>query len=267
MDPARFTRVDDTTWRIERQGAMRVPAIIYADEKLVRDMDDKVYEQAANVTMLPGIVQAAYAMPDAHWGYGFPIGGVAAFDPEEGVLSAGGAGFDISCGVRTMLTGLKIGDVRLVQKSLADSLFRQIPAGVGSTSAIVLDAAEMDAMLTGGARWAVERGWGDSRDLSASRSAARWPAPRPSSFRSAQGSASAARWARSDQGTITSKCRPSQRFSTPNSRRRAAGTDWRQHGDELVHSGRRGDSRAEGLLLGVPWSRPRHVAPRGAQAV
>lgn len=165
MDPARFTRVDDTTWRIERQGAMRVPAIIYADEKLVRDMDDKVYEQAANVTMLPGIVQAAYAMPDAHWGYGFPIGGVAAFDPEEGVLSAGGAGFDISCGVRTMLTGLKIADVRLVQKSLADSLFRQIPAGVGSTSAIVLDAAEMDAMLTGGARWAVERGWGDSRDL------------------------------------------------------------------------------------------------------
>jgi tRNA-splicing ligase RtcB (3'-phosphate/5'-hydroxy nucleic acid ligase) len=142
-----------------------VPAIIYADEKLIRDMDDKVYEQAANVTMLPGIVQAAYAMPDAHWGYGFPIGGVAAFDPEEGVLSAGGVGFDISCGVRTMLTGLKIADVRLVQKSLADSLFRQIPAGVGSTSAIVLDAAEMDAMLTGGARWAVERGWGDSRDL------------------------------------------------------------------------------------------------------
>src|SRR6185437_400473 len=165
MDPARFTRVDDTTWRIERQGAMRVPAIIYADEKLVRDRDDKVYEQAANVTMLPGIVQAAYATPDAHWGYGFPIGGVAAFDPEEGVLSAGGVGFDISCGVRTMLTALKIADVRLVQKSLADSLFQQIPAGVGSTSAITLDDAEMDAMLTGGARWAVERGWGDSRDL------------------------------------------------------------------------------------------------------
>ena len=91
-------------------------------------------------------------MPDAHWGYGFPIGGVAAFDPEEGVLSAGGVGFDISCGVRTMLTGLKIADVRLVQKSLADSLFQQIPAGVGSTSAITLDDAEMDAMLTGGAR-------------------------------------------------------------------------------------------------------------------
>jgi len=165
MDPARFTRVDDTTWRIESQGAMRVPAIIYADENLLRGMDDKVFEQAVNVTMLPGIVQTSYAMPDAHWGYGFPIGGVAAFDPKEGVVCAGGVGFDISCGVRTMLTGLKIADVRLVQKSLADSLFRQIPAGVGSTSAIVLDAAEMDAMLTGGARWAVERGWGQPRDL------------------------------------------------------------------------------------------------------
>ena len=74
MDPARFTRVDDTTWRVEPHGTMRVPAIIYADEKLIRDMDDKVYEQAVNVAMLPGIVQASYAMPDAHWGYGFPIG-------------------------------------------------------------------------------------------------------------------------------------------------------------------------------------------------
>jgi tRNA-splicing ligase RtcB (3'-phosphate/5'-hydroxy nucleic acid ligase) len=166
MDPARFTRVDETTWRIEPHGAMRVPAIIYADEKLIRDMDDKVYDQAANVAMLPGIVQASYAMPDAHWGYGFPIGGVAAFDPDEGgVVSAGGVGFDISCGVRTMLTGLKVADILPVQKSLADSLYRQIPAGVGSTGAITLDAIEMDAMLTGGASWAVERGWGEVRDL------------------------------------------------------------------------------------------------------
>jgi len=145
---------------------MRVPAIIYADEALIRDMDDKVYEQAVNVAMLPGIVRASYAMPDAHWGYGFPIGGVAAFDPDEGgVVSAGGVGFDISCGVRTMLTGLKVADILPVQKSLADSLYRQIPAGVGSTGAITLDQAEMDAMLSGGARWAVERGWGDARDL------------------------------------------------------------------------------------------------------
>jgi len=166
MDPARFTRVDETTWRIEPTGPMRVPAIIYADENLIRDMDDKVYEQAVNVAMLPGIVQACYAMPDAHWGYGFPIGGVAAFDADEGgVISAGGVGFDISCGVRTMLTGLKVKDIRPVQKQIADSLFRQIPAGVGSTGAITLDAIDMEAMLSGGAGWAVERGWGEARDL------------------------------------------------------------------------------------------------------
>ena len=140
MDPARLTRIDENAWRIEPHGAMRVPAIIYADENLIRDMDDKVYEQAANVAMLPGIVQASYVMPDAHWGYGFPIGGVAAFDADQGgVVSAGGVGFDISCGVRTMLTGLKVADILHVQKDLANSLFRQIPAGVGSTGKIALD--------------------------------------------------------------------------------------------------------------------------------
>ena len=166
MDPARFTRVDPTTWRVEPTGAMRVPVIIYADENLIRDMDDKVFEQAVNVARLPGIVQASYVMPDAHWGYGFPIGGVAAFDPEHGgVISAGGVGFDISCGVRTMLTGLSVAEVLPVQKQLADSLFRQIPAGVGSESSIALDTAEMDAMLARGAHWAVARGWGEMRDF------------------------------------------------------------------------------------------------------
>src|SRR5665647_670473 len=112
MDPARFTRMDETTWRVEPHGAMRVPAIIYADEQLIRAMDDKVYDQATNVATLPGIVQASYAMPDAHWGYGFPIGGVAAFDPDHGgVISAGGVGFDISCGVRLLRTGLKDADL------------------------------------------------------------------------------------------------------------------------------------------------------------
>lgn len=166
MDPARFTRLDAMTWRLEPRGAMRVPAVIYADEALIRGMDDKVGEQAINVATLPGIVQASYVMPDARWGYGFPIGGVAAFDPNQGgVVSAGGVGFDISCGVRTMLTGLSVADVLPAQKAIADSLFRQIPAGVGSTGAITLDTDEMDAMLTGGARWAVERGFGEVRDL------------------------------------------------------------------------------------------------------
>ncbi|MGO9006700.1 MAG: RtcB family protein [Beijerinckiaceae bacterium] len=166
MDPSRFTRVDAMTWRIEPYGAMRVPAIIYADEDLIRDMDDKVYEQATNVATLPGIVRASYAMPDAHWGYGFPIGGVAAFDAAQGgVVSAGGVGFDISCGVRTMLTGLSVADIVPVQTALAESLFRQIPAGLGSKGAITLDGAEMDAMLAGGAQWAIGRGWGEARDL------------------------------------------------------------------------------------------------------
>ncbi len=166
MDLTRLAQVDSTTWRIEPHGAMRVPVIIYADESLIRDIDDKVYEQASNVAALPGIVRASYAMPDAHWGYGFPIGGVAAFDPNEGgVVSAGGVGFDISCGVRTMLTGLPVANVLAEQRPLADELFRAIPAGVGSKGSISLDVAQMDAMLAGGARWAVEQGWGETRDL------------------------------------------------------------------------------------------------------
>ena len=152
MDLNLFKRRDDYAWEIPAQGAMRVPAVIYADEALLRAMDHKVYEQAVNVATLPGIVSAAYAMPDAHWGYGFPIGGVAAFDPEDGgVVSAGGVGFDISCGVRTLLTGLHIEDIGKVKVRLADALYRAIPAGMGSTGAIRLDAREMDAMLRGGA--------------------------------------------------------------------------------------------------------------------
>jgi tRNA-splicing ligase RtcB (3'-phosphate/5'-hydroxy nucleic acid ligase) len=98
-------------WRIDPFGKMRVPAIVYGTNDLIHHMDDKVYEQITNVATLPGIEKAAYAMPDAHWGYGFPIGGVALFDPQHGgVVSAGGVGFDISCGVRTLTTGLTVDD-------------------------------------------------------------------------------------------------------------------------------------------------------------
>ncbi len=115
---------------------------------------------------IPGIVRASYAMPDAHWGYGFPIGGVAAFDPEAGgVVSAGGVGFDVSCGVRTHLTGLRRDQIASVQQELADALYAHVPAGVGSKGGIELDPQEMTAMLTGGAKWAVERGWGRAEDL------------------------------------------------------------------------------------------------------
>ena len=213
MDPARFTRVDDTTWRVEPSGTMRVPAIIYADENLIQDMDDKVLEQAANVARLPGIVQACYVMPDAHWGYGFPIGGVAAFDPDHGgVISAGGVGFDISCGVRTMLTGLKAADIVPVQKQLADLLFRQIPAGVGSESAIALDAAEMDAMLAEGAHWAVRAAGARRVTSNGSRSRAGWPAPGPIASPTAPRNASAAKWERSAPAITISRSRRWPRF-------------------------------------------------------
>jgi tRNA-splicing ligase RtcB len=143
-----------------------VPAVLYATADLIADMDDKVYEQLCNVATLPGIVGAACAMPDAHWGYGFPIGGVAAFDPREGgVISAGGVGFDISCGVRTLLSGLTRSDVESTKEKLADALAARIPAGVGSTGALHLDDAEMENMLLGGAGWAVKRGYGTEADL------------------------------------------------------------------------------------------------------
>jgi len=158
-------KVSDYCWRIERQGEMRVPAILYASEALMRDMDDKVREQVVNVTTLPGIVTAAYAMPDAHWGYGFPIGGVAAFDPEDGVVSGGGVGFDISCGVRTLHTGLQRPDIMAVQEKLADRLYERIPAGLGSTGSIRLSIARLDDMLRGGAVWAVDNGYGTAADL------------------------------------------------------------------------------------------------------
>jgi tRNA-splicing ligase RtcB len=166
MDTTGLIRHGECDWEIPARGAMHVPVRIFASEALVRAMDDKVREQAVNVATLPGIVGASYVMPDAHWGYGFPIGGVAAFDAERGgVVSAGGVGFDVSCGVRCLHTGLTRDDVMPVQKKLADALYAGIPAGVGSTGAIRLNAAEMDAMLAGGAKWAVAQGWGLEADL------------------------------------------------------------------------------------------------------
>jgi tRNA-splicing ligase RtcB len=166
MDIRQFKRVSDYEWQIPRVGAMRVPGVLYADGPLVQDMDQKVFEQMVNVATLPGIVKASFAMPDAHWGYGFPIGGVAAFDPHEGgVVSAGGVGFDISCGVRNLRTGLTAEQILEAREPLANELYRRVPAGVGSTGTIRLNAKEMDAMLVGGAGWAVSCGWGLPEDL------------------------------------------------------------------------------------------------------
>lgn len=166
MDTTQLHRVSDFEWHIEPRGHMRVPGVIYASRALIEAMDDKVAEQVSNVAALPGIVQASYAMPDAHWGYGFAIGGVAAFDPDQGgVVSAGGVGFDISCGVRALHTGLRREVIAAQPERLADALYAAIPAGLGSTGGIRLNDTEMDAMLTGGARWAVANGWGEPGDL------------------------------------------------------------------------------------------------------
>jgi tRNA-splicing ligase RtcB len=166
MDTTNLIRHSECDWEIPASGRMNVPVRLFASEALVRAMDDKVREQAVNVATLPGIVGASYVMPDAHWGYGFPIGGVAAFDAERGgVVSAGGVGFDVSCGVRCLHTGLTRDDLMPVQKKLADALYAGIPAGVGSTGAIRLNAKAMDDMLAGGATWAVAQGWGTAADL------------------------------------------------------------------------------------------------------
>lgn len=166
MDIGLLERKSDWEWHIAAADGMHVPGVLYADEPLVRDMDHKVYEQVANVARLPGIVKASYAMPDAHWGYGFPIGGVAAFDADaDGVISAGGVGFDISCGVRSLTTGLRRDEIEARKVDLAEALFATIPAGLGSRGRIRLSDAEIDRMLAGGAEWAVKSGWGEKADL------------------------------------------------------------------------------------------------------
>ena len=166
MDTSLFKRNSKYEWWIEPFGKMKVPGVIFASEELILDMDHKVYEQVTNVACLPGIQKASYAMPDAHWGYGFPIGGVAAFDPKEGgVISAGGVGFDISCGVRTMHTGLRAKEVHQAKQKLVDALYAKVPAGVGSRGHLRLSGSEMDDMLSGGAQWAVKRGYGSKEDL------------------------------------------------------------------------------------------------------
>ena len=166
METRSFKKISDYQWQIEPFGKMRVPIIIYADKTLIEQMDEKVRQQAINVASLPGIVDACHVMPDAHWGYGFPIGGVAAFDADSGgVISAGGVGFDISCGVRMLRTQLTIDDIQSVKTQLAAQLARDIPAGVGSRGKLHLNATSMDDMLAGGASWAVDNGYGTKSDL------------------------------------------------------------------------------------------------------
>src|SRR5438034_3827 len=175
----RVERIDEYRWRVPREGGMRTEGLIFADAELMRDLEgDQSVQQVANVAHLPGIVGPAIAMPDIHWGYGFPIGGVAAFDEEEGVVSPGGVGYDINCGVRLLVAPLGIADVRPRLAQLVDTLFATIPSGVGaSRSDVKLGRRDLERVLSQGARWAVEQGYG----VRASRRNARRSAARASS--------------------------------------------------------------------------------------
>ena len=160
--------MDDYRWMIPPQGGMRVPGIIYSSQALFKKMgSDESPRQVANVAYLPGIVKYSLAMPDVHWGYGFPIGGVAAFDPAEGVISPGGVGYDINCGCRLMATKLHHEDVKAHLEALVISLYRNIPSGVGSKSQLKLSPKDERSVLENGARWAVANGYGTQSDLDA----------------------------------------------------------------------------------------------------
>ncbi len=166
MELRSLSRRNEYEWEIPKQGCMNVPGRIFATKELIEEMDEKVREQISNVACLPGIQKAAVAMPDAHWGYGFPIGGVGAFDPEEnGVICMGGIGFDISCGVRTMRTGLHVDEVKPGIERLVEELYRRVPAGLGSKGKLHLSMQGIDEVLLGGAVWAVEKGYGYEEDL------------------------------------------------------------------------------------------------------
>ena len=167
MDLTRLSAIDPWSWSVPRAaGESRHEVRLYGSRELLETMDDKVLEQIRNVARLPGLVGAAMTMPDAHWGYGFPIGGVAAFDPDlGGIVSAGGVGFDISCGIRCLRSDLTLRDIAPHATRLADGLQRDIPAGVGEGGRIRLDVAQLERVLAGGAQWAVEQGYGEASDL------------------------------------------------------------------------------------------------------
>jgi len=177
----KLERIDDWRWRLPRTGEMRTEGLVFASAAQVADLEsDQSLAQVANVACLPGIVGPSIAMPDIHWGYGFPIGGVAAFDPREGVISPGGVGYDINCGVRLLEVPLSVHDVRPRLVELAEELFRSIPSGVGSSrSDLRLADRELDRVLAGGAERAVEMGFGRAEDLWAIEAGGRLPEADP----------------------------------------------------------------------------------------
>jgi tRNA-splicing ligase RtcB len=160
-------QIDQCRWRIPREGAMRTDGLVFASRAMMEVLQkEQALEQVRNVATLPGIVGPSLAMPDIHWGYGFPIGGVAAFDPDQGVVSPGGVGYDINCGVRLLRSDLEVQQIRPHLHQLADALFRNVPSGVGSHRRdLKLSVAEERKVLQQGARWVVSRGMGSEQDL------------------------------------------------------------------------------------------------------
>lgn len=163
-----MNKIDEFRYEIPRsfKPCMSTSAVIFADDKMIQSVkDDNAPEQAANVACLPGIVGKSLAMPDIHWGYGFPIGGVAAFDADNGIISPGGIGYDVNCGVKLVRTDLTVHDVGQDIKKLIDTIFNNVPSGVGEKGKLRLSISQIDDVLEGGARWAVEQGYGWEDDL------------------------------------------------------------------------------------------------------
>src|SRR5437867_6312434 len=165
-ETASIVRLDDYRWQIPREGGMRVPGVIFASRPLLeRMLSDRTFEQVRNAAHLPGILEASIAMPDAHWGYGLPVGGVVATHATEGVISPGAVGYDIGCGVRLLRSRLTRADIEPRLDALADALFHHVPCGVGSHGAVSVARGELDRVLRDGAGWAVSRGLGTLDDI------------------------------------------------------------------------------------------------------
>ncbi|PJA70481.1 RNA-splicing ligase RtcB [Candidatus Pacearchaeota archaeon CG_4_9_14_3_um_filter_31_7] len=159
-------KISEFVWKIEKDKAMKVPAIIYSSDKLIEAVKlDKTLEQAKNVAMLKGILKASYVMPDAHQGYGFPIGGVAAFDIDNGIVSPGGVGYDINCGVRILATNLKLKDIEKKKKELMDEIYNLVPVGVGCKSNLRLSRDELFKVFEGGSEWALQNKMAFKEDI------------------------------------------------------------------------------------------------------
>ncbi|MFH2056831.1 MAG: RtcB family protein, partial [bacterium] len=159
-------KIREGVWEIPRsaKAGMRVPARLYSSDRLMETLDKGVFEQITNVACLPGIVGPALCMPDGHWGYGFPIGGVAAFSADDGVISPGGIGFDINCGMRLVRSNLTLDELKPKLPQLLDKLFKYVPAGVGTKGSVELSKSDFRQLMSDGVDWCVRQGYATEAD-------------------------------------------------------------------------------------------------------